>query len=58
MITPGVQRFEYFRHLARIARGEVPRESLLTEQERYDTHFLTSPAWDVNRANTPVDLAE
>jgi mannose-6-phosphate isomerase-like protein (cupin superfamily) len=58
VITPGVQRFEYFRHLGRIARGEVPRESLLAEQERYDTHFLTSPEWDVNRAATPVDLAE
>jgi mannose-6-phosphate isomerase-like protein (cupin superfamily) len=58
VITPGVQRFEYFRHLGRIARGEVPRESLLAEQERYDTHFLTSPEWDVNRAATPVDRAE
>jgi mannose-6-phosphate isomerase-like protein (cupin superfamily) len=58
VITPGVQRFEYFRHLGRIARGEVPRESLLAEQERYDTHFLASSVWDVNRANTPVDLAE
>jgi mannose-6-phosphate isomerase-like protein (cupin superfamily) len=29
VITPGVERFEYFRHLARIAYGEVPPESLL-----------------------------
>jgi len=45
VITPGVQRFEYFRHLARIAAGELPRESLLDVQERYDTFFDDSPAW-------------
>jgi mannose-6-phosphate isomerase-like protein (cupin superfamily) len=45
VITPGVERFEYFRHLARIASGELPRESLLEVQERYDTFFDDSPAW-------------
>lgn len=45
VITPGVERFEYFRHLARIAAGELPRESLLEVQERYDTFFDDSPAW-------------
>jgi mannose-6-phosphate isomerase-like protein (cupin superfamily) len=49
VLTPGVERFEYFRHLGRIASGEVPRESLLEVQERYDTYFLTSPAWDERR---------
>jgi mannose-6-phosphate isomerase-like protein (cupin superfamily) len=58
VITPGVQRFEYFRHLGRIARGDIPKESLLAEQERYDTWFLASPRWDANRAATPVALAE
>lgn len=54
VITPGVQRFEYFRHLGRISRGELAIESLLDVQERYDTHFLASPVWDANRAATPV----
>jgi mannose-6-phosphate isomerase-like protein (cupin superfamily) len=49
VLTPGVERFEYFRHLGRIASGEVPRESLLEVQERYDTYFLTSPVWDERR---------
>ncbi|HEV3356873.1 MAG TPA: cupin domain-containing protein [Pseudonocardiaceae bacterium] len=57
VITPGVQRFEYFRHLGRIVRGELPRESLLAEQQRYDTYFLASPTWDANRAATPVEPA-
>jgi quercetin dioxygenase-like cupin family protein len=45
VITPGVERFEYFRHLARIASGEVPPESLLEVQDRYDTWFGASGAW-------------
>jgi uncharacterized RmlC-like cupin family protein len=49
VLTPGVERFEYFRHLGRIASGQVPPESLLEVQERYDTYFLTSPAWDGRR---------
>ncbi|MFF0028689.1 cupin domain-containing protein [Streptomyces avermitilis] len=49
VITPGVERFEYFRHLERIAYGKVPPESLLEVQELYDTHFLKSPAWDERR---------
>ncbi|MFJ2378789.1 cupin domain-containing protein [Streptomyces sp. NPDC087769] len=42
VITPGVERFEYFRHLQRIALGEPSPESLLEMQERYDNHFLNS----------------
>lgn len=50
VITPGVERFEYFRHLERIAYGKVPPESLLDAQELYDTYFLSSRAWDDARA--------
>ncbi|MEE4490148.1 cupin domain-containing protein [Streptomyces sp. BE230] len=50
VITPGVERFEYFRHLKRIALGEVTPESLLEVQELYDTYFLGSKAWDGARA--------
>ena len=46
VITPGVERFEYFRHLERIAYGKVPPESLLEVQELYDTYFLTSTNWN------------
>jgi mannose-6-phosphate isomerase-like protein (cupin superfamily) len=49
VITPGVERFEYFRHLQRVRLGEVTRESLLEVQELYDNHFLRSPAWDGRR---------
>ncbi len=46
VITPGVERFEYFRHLQRVALGEVTPESLLEVQELYDNHFLGSQAWE------------
>jgi hypothetical protein len=42
-------RFEYFRHLERIAYGKVPPESMLEVQELYDTYFRTSPTWDAAR---------
>jgi len=46
VIAPGVERFEYFRQLTRIARGEEPPESLRDVQELYDTYFLSSPEWE------------
>jgi mannose-6-phosphate isomerase-like protein (cupin superfamily) len=49
VLTPGVERFEYFRHLQRIRLGEATRESLLQVQELYDNHFLKSPAWETRR---------
>jgi hypothetical protein len=50
VITPGVERFEYFRHHARIALGQETRESLLAVQDRYDTYFLDSVDWRNARA--------
>jgi mannose-6-phosphate isomerase-like protein (cupin superfamily) len=46
VIAPGVERFEYFRKLTRIARGEEPPESLRDVQQLYDTYFLQSPEWE------------
>ncbi len=53
IVTPGVERFEYFRQLARIAEGQQPAESLLAVQQRYDTYFLDSTAWQVARSDGP-----
>ncbi|MFF9126071.1 cupin domain-containing protein [Streptomyces sp. NPDC014889] len=49
VITPGVERFAYFRHLQRIRLGEVGPESLLEVQDLYDNHFLSSRVWDARR---------
>jgi quercetin dioxygenase-like cupin family protein len=49
IIAPGVERFEYFRQLTRIARGEEPPENLPDVQELYDNYFLRSPEWETAR---------
>ncbi|MGW5342309.1 cupin domain-containing protein [Streptomyces sp. NPDC004050] len=46
VITPGIERFEYFRHLERIRFGKVPPESILEVQELYDNHFGRSRVWE------------
>lgn len=59
VITPGVERFEYFRHLERIAYGKQPPESLLEVQELYDTYFQSSAPWNQARALSAAgDAAE
>jgi hypothetical protein len=45
ILAPGVERFEYFRQLQRIASGKAPLESILEVQDRYDNHFDGSPVW-------------
>ncbi|MFD5006091.1 cupin domain-containing protein [Streptomyces mutabilis] len=50
VLTPGIERFEYFRHLQRVRLGEATPQSLLDVQDLYDNHFLSSPAWDARRA--------
>ena len=49
IIAPGVERFEYFRQVARVARGEEPPESIQDVQEIYDNYFLKSPEWEAAR---------
>ena len=50
--TPGIERFDYFRHVVRRREGSEPAEVLLGLQDRFDTHFLDSPAWQHARAAT------
>ena len=49
VITPGVERFEYFRLIARLQLGEASLEDLLATQDRFDNHFLDSPEWRAAR---------
>jgi len=49
-LTPGIERFEYFRLLPKVLRGELPAQQLTEIHERYDVHFVDSPAWDAARA--------
>ncbi|GII96490.1 cupin domain-containing protein [Sinosporangium siamense] len=51
VLTPGVERFGYFRQLARVQHGLAPFDSLLPEQERYDVHFVDVAAWQSLRSS-------
>jgi mannose-6-phosphate isomerase-like protein (cupin superfamily) len=48
--TPGIERFDYFRHVVRRKEGSEPPGLLLGLQDRFDTHFIDSPAWQEARA--------
>ena len=49
VITPGVERFGYFRLLAALRTGQATVQDLLDAQDTYDNHFLDSPAWSRER---------
>jgi quercetin dioxygenase-like cupin family protein len=44
--APGLERFEYFRLVERLMKGEATIEDLLATQELYDNHFVDSPEWE------------
>ncbi|ADD41574.1 cupin domain-containing protein [Stackebrandtia nassauensis] len=48
-ITPGVRRFDYFRLLPAILRGEIPKAELDDMHHRFDVHFVDSTLWDAHR---------
>jgi len=39
-LAPGTDRFDYFRALPKILRGEVDAQELAQMHERYDVHFV------------------
>jgi quercetin dioxygenase-like cupin family protein len=49
VLTPGIDRFGYFRLLEQLGKGEATLEELLDSQDLYDNHFLDSPAWRAAR---------
>ncbi|MGV9676971.1 cupin domain-containing protein [Nocardia sp. NPDC003482] len=48
-LTPGVERFEYFRVLERVARGEATLAELAAVQDEFDNHFVDAPRWWAER---------
>ncbi|MFF3571063.1 cupin domain-containing protein [Nocardia jiangxiensis] len=45
IFTPGIERFDYFRLGDRIREGQADPAEILAAQERFDNHFVDSPAW-------------
>lgn len=50
VLTPAVDRFDYFRALGRIQSGEESFASLIPMQGRYDVHFTDPTAWQTLRS--------
>ncbi|KAA0023582.1 cupin domain-containing protein [Antrihabitans cavernicola] len=48
-LTPGVERFDYFRLLGRIRDGEATADDLMASQDRFDNHFVGAPNWWAER---------
>lgn len=50
VFTPGIDRFDYYRLLDRVNRGEAEPAEIQASQERFDNHYVDSPAWRAARA--------
>lgn len=49
VFTPGLGRFDYYRLLDRVQRGEASPQEIRDSQDRFDNHYVDSPAWKAAR---------
>lgn len=45
VFTPGLGRFDYYRLLDRVHRGQAEPQEIGESQERFDNHYVESPDW-------------
>jgi len=45
VFTPGMDRFDYYRLLERVFRGEASVQDIRDSSERFDNHYFESPVW-------------
>lgn len=45
VFTPGIHRFDYYRLLERVYRGEATVQEIRDSSELYDNHYVDSPLW-------------
>jgi mannose-6-phosphate isomerase-like protein (cupin superfamily) len=50
VFAPGVERFEYYRLLDRVHRGEGSWQEVSDTQDRFDNHYVDSPSWTAARS--------
>lgn len=55
VLSPGVQRFDYFRLLDRIVHGQADISELRASQQTYDNHFVKSAVWSEGRGLSALD---
>ncbi|WP_030242675.1 cupin domain-containing protein, partial [Streptomyces sp. NRRL S-350] len=51
VFTPGMDRFDYLRLLGSVMRGETAPAAIAASSERFDNHYVDSPAWRAALAN-------
>jgi quercetin dioxygenase-like cupin family protein len=49
VITPGKPRFDYYRLLDEVHRGEATWSQVGETQDRFDNHYVDSPVWTARR---------
>jgi quercetin dioxygenase-like cupin family protein len=45
VFAPGIPRFDYFRLIDKVSKGEADPQKMAETQEQYDNHFVDSPVW-------------
>lgn len=45
IFTPGLPRFDYYRLLQRVYRGEARADEIAATAQRFDNHYVDSPQW-------------
>ena len=45
VFTPGLHRFDYYRLLERVYRGEATVQDIRDSSKQYDNHYFESPVW-------------
>lgn len=45
VLTPGVERFDYFRLLSRVQMNAATLQELADAQDQFDNHFVDAPQW-------------
>jgi mannose-6-phosphate isomerase-like protein (cupin superfamily) len=49
VFSPGIERFEYYRLLDRVHRGDGTWQEVAETQDRFDNHYVDSPVWTAAR---------
>ncbi|HLS77921.1 MAG TPA: cupin domain-containing protein [Nocardia sp.] len=45
VFTPGMHRFDYYRLLERVYRGQATVQEIRDSSQTYDNHYVDSPVW-------------
>ncbi|MEE1816978.1 cupin domain-containing protein [Streptomyces sp. SP18ES09] len=58
VFTPGLHRFDYYRLLERVYRGEATVQEIRDSSLTYDNHYAESPQWQASLAEAAAFSAD